>query len=121
MTVNLLGSGEPEHPARISGFHRTRAILRCLVDPEEQYKHWPPLFGTESYWRWQRVRSRPVPKTLQVAGWQPGLSAGRFSTMDWWMRSAATLRGWTQRDRRHGLTKQPVLLRVRSHQGEEGR
>jgi hypothetical protein len=34
---------------------RLKALLRCAIDPDEQYKHWPPLFGTSSYWAWRRM------------------------------------------------------------------
>ena len=104
MKVNLFESGEPEHPAWTSKFPRMRAHFRCLADSEEQYKHWPPLFGTESYLRWQRIRIRQVLKNFHVADLPPSVSTGRFSTADWWVRSAARLRRRTQRDRRHGLT-----------------
>jgi hypothetical protein len=79
MKVNLLESEQSAHPTKTSGFHRVRALLRCLVDPEEQYKYWPPLFGTESYWRWQWIRIRAVPKMLHVARLQPRRREPRFA------------------------------------------
>ena len=78
MRLNYLESRQLAHSTRTSGFHRMRALLRCLADSDEQYKHWPPLFGTESYWRWQLIKIRPVLKTLDVTDSQPDLSASRF-------------------------------------------
>lgn len=88
MKVNLLDSGYSEHPTKTSGFYRIRALLRCFADPDEQYKHWPPLFGTESYWRWQLIKIRPLPKPREAHVHSP-LSTGRVSTVDWWMRARA--------------------------------
>lgn len=55
MKLKVLEGGQPDHKTTASGFRRMRALLRCLADSDEQYKHWPPLFGTESYWRQRKL------------------------------------------------------------------
>ena len=77
MKLNLLESREPEYPMRTSGLDRMRALLRCLTDSDEQYKHWPPLFGTESYWRWQLIKIRPLKNLLDATNSQSAPSSVR--------------------------------------------
>jgi hypothetical protein len=48
---------------------RLWAWLRCQVDPDYQYKVWPPVYGTESWHLWQQtVQRRIAPHLSQADG-----------------------------------------------------